>query len=119
MRWNRSVMMKGMPRLRMLVAAVIAIVAAVLLVMLAWFLAAQGLDRAAAWSNILALPVGVVGLAIGALGLRSARPDSVGSALPPRGEPFSGSGVSIQRGAAGRDQFNVAGGTVNITNRDR
>src|SRR5262245_58513936 len=58
-----------MCRRNTLATAAIVIFTAAALLMLGWFLASQGLDHAAAWSNILALPVGVIGVAVGVLAL--------------------------------------------------
>lgn len=80
------------------------------------FLLGQALDAAAAWANILALPIGLMGLAIAVWGLVrregvEARPERAGA------RPVAtGGGAPVQIGIAGRDQLNIASGTVNITN---
>jgi hypothetical protein len=108
-----------MPRRRVLTTAAVMILLATSSVILGWFLGSQDLNGAAAWSNILALPVGIIGLGVGVIGLRQQRQDSAPTAHVPPIDPFSGSGAIVQQGHAGRDQFNVAGSTINITNHDR
>src|SRR2546430_919440 len=61
------------PRRAVLVTAAAAIVAAISLLILALFLSSQGLDRASAWSNIIAVPLTVVGIITGLRGVRRHR----------------------------------------------
>jgi hypothetical protein len=100
-------MMDDVSKRSAVITAGLVILSAVCLMILAAFLASQGLDRAAAWSNILALPVGILGVAVGALALRPSRDRHT---APPTG------GLPDQVGV-GYSQVNMVGGTVNIDNR--
>jgi hypothetical protein len=105
-------MMDDMSKRQGLITASFVILSAVSLLALAVFLTSQGLDRAAAWSNILALPVGIIGLAVGALAIRS-----------PAGAHSNNSKLDREAAAPpiqiglGHSQVNMVGGTVNIDNR--
>ena len=90
-----------------------------MVVAVAIFLYGRGLDHAAAWANILALPVGLIGLGLAALGLvPRARTDDTGPDRAPSPPAPVSETSRKQIGFAGRDQFNVAGGAVNIENHD-
>lgn len=110
-----------MSRRSALVISVVVILTAGSLVILALVLTSQGLDRAAAWSNILALPVGIVGLAVGALGLRQGSSNARNSLRVTE----AGSSYQSQPGASpvvqlgiGDQQINAAGNaTINIHNQ--
>lgn len=116
-----------------MITATTAVLAAVLFWVLGSFLARQGLDHAAAWSNIIALPVALVGVVVGILALLPPftqgatdtvrRPEkSVVGSDRPAGTSRSVRGPADrgrQVGVGLRDQFNVVEGNINITNHDR
>jgi hypothetical protein len=108
-----------MTRRRALITASVLIFVAMCLGALAWFLGSLDLDRAAAWSNIFAFPVAIIGVVVGVAGSRTATSPAPLNA-PSAADVITSVGQTpIQLGHAGRDSFNVAGGTVNITNHDR
>jgi hypothetical protein len=88
-----------------------------LIAVLAAILGRLDLDTAAAWANILALFVGVLGFAVGLLAVlprptHERQPESVqGRSAPPS--------AGRSETASGRDQYNIGSvGTFNVHNGD-